>query len=212
MRLLKIVSLFAAVVLIAVVVSMIGRSSAKNPEPTPPPPTLVDSPHPTSVLTGEGPGEPVSTPSASDEDAQAGQDGGSDTHNDEVTPAVTAASQRVSGRFWRAFSERDPKRRHQALKRVTAPDLVKRMRVNDTSRIPVVQPRRSVVLDGSFSSALVVTQAEDGSWWFVDAIQDPISEKWAVQRYESASQQMITDATKLLDHPTPPPSPSPTRR
>lgn len=213
MKLLYAGAIFAAVVVLAVVISMIGRQAADNAGPAPNPsasPTLQPaSPHPTSVLTAEGPGP---TPSSSDAsgDSDAGQDGGSDTHVDEVPPAVKIAARQTSTRFWRAFSERDPKRRTEALKQVAAPDLVKRMAVANTSRIPVVKPSRAVVLDGSFNSALVVTQDESSQWWFVDVIQDPMSEKWAVQRYEQASQQMITDATQLLDHPSS--TPSPTRK
>src|SRR5690606_11470502 len=69
---------------------------------------------------------------------------------------------RRSEEFWKAFSERDPEARDTALAKVAVPYLARRMSVGSTSRIPVVTPVRSVIVDGTFSQATVVTEVRLG--------------------------------------------------
>ncbi len=103
--------------------------------------------------------------------------------------------------FWKAFSLRDPAERDTALAKVAVPYLAERMSVRSTSRIPVVTPVRSAIVDGTFSQATVVTEATGSStnnWWYVTLVFDPVPETWSAQAYEQASPGLIAAAQEVL--------------
>lgn len=107
-----------------------------------------------------------------------------------------------AGEFWEAFSVRDPDERDTALAAVAVPYLAERMSVRSTSRIPVVTPVRSVIVDGTFSQATVVSEASGSSsrnnWWYVTLVFDPVPETWSVQAYEEASPGLIAAAKQAM--------------
>ncbi len=104
--------------------------------------------------------------------------------------------------FWKAFSVRDPADRDTALATVAVPYLAERMSVRSTSRIPVVTPVRSVIVDGTFSQATVVSEATGSStrnnWWYVTLVFDPVPETWSAQAYEEASPGLIAAAKEAM--------------
>ena len=84
---------------------------------------------------------------------------------------------------------------------MTVPYLAERMSVRSTSRIPVVTPVRSAIVDGTFSQATVVTEATGSSknnWWYVTLVFDPVPETWSVQAYEQASPGLIAAAQEAM--------------
>lgn len=141
------------------------------------------------------------TPTAPAPTNQVSNPGGTDhDHDEETAPAeeIPALLER-SNAFWTAFSLRDPAERDEALAEVAVPYLAKRMSVPSTERIPEVEPVRAAVVSGSFSTAVVVSEAADGAWWYVGFVYDPSTERWGAQEYERASPRMISDAQAQLD-------------
>lgn len=201
-----ILGLIVALTVVAVVAAVIQTRDGLVAERQPTPPSV---PSPAGSSSSAA---PTTTPQpdlqradGGDPDATAGptptdvaSPGGSDTHQDQVPAAEQPRLARRAAQFWNAFSTRDPDKRDKALAAVTVPYLAEQMMVDRTDRVPVLRPRRTAVVDGSFSSALAVTQMDSGQWWYVVFVYDPAEETWRAQEYEEATTTMARDAEALL--------------
>lgn len=189
----------AVVIVVAVVVgiwrSVASRAPGESGEPPQPPAATTSAPyeHPGDEGASDTPTAPPPTNVPS-----TGTD--ADEHS-RLTPPEEAVVMKRATAFWKAFSVRDPAIRDQELAKVTVPYLAKRMSVRSTSRIPVITPVRSAVVDGTFSQATVVSEAIGSSqnkWWYVTLVFDPVTETWSAQAFEEASPGLIAAAQKIM--------------
>ncbi|GAB3762635.1 hypothetical protein [Microlunatus parietis] len=188
----------AVVIVVAVVVgiwrSVASRAPEESGEPPQPPAATTSAPyeHPGDEGASDTPTAPPPTNVPST---------GTDADEHSLTPAEEAVVMKRAAAFWKAFSVRDPETREQELAKVAVPYLAQRMSVPSTSRIPVITPVRSAVVDGSFSQATVVSEAIGSSqnkWWYVTLVFDPVTETWSAQAYEEASPGLIAAAQKIM--------------
>jgi hypothetical protein len=172
-----------------------GTMSTNTPRPSTPGVTSTpDLEHGDGAQHGDSGPTPTNVPSEGTDH---------DDHDEVPADQVPYVIDRA-GEFWAAFSVRDPKARDKALSKVAAPYLAKKMSVSATYRIPVVKPKRTAVVAGSYSLAVAVTEDTTGTWWYATFILDPIKDgqdAWNAQEYQKATPRMIADAQQILDKP-----------
>lgn len=197
----SLVGIALAVVIVVAVVVGIWRSVAGGAPEGPvgaPVPPVASTPAPYEHHEDEG-GAAEETPGPPPTNAPST---GTDADEHSALPAKQQAIVlKRAAEFWKAFSLRDPDERDTALAAVTVPYLAERMSVRSTSRIPVVTPVRSAIVDGTFSQATVVTEATGSSqnnWWYVTLVFDPVPETWSAQAYEQASPGLIAAAKQAM--------------
>ena len=137
----------AVVIVVAVVVgiwrSVAGREPEQPADVPPNPPAVTTTP---PYEHHEDDGEISQSPTAPHPH---------DDENNSLSAAERAVVLQRSVAFWSAFSLRDPAERDVALADVAVPYLAERMSVDSTSRIPVIVPVRSVIVDGTFSMSSI---------------------------------------------------------
>lgn len=194
-------TLVVAVLVVIGIVYVTGRDSAPV-SPTPPVVVPSETSAPGAPKSEGGPiedgaGDEEGTPDPTPPPNTRTDEGGD--HDAQMPEADRQKAISSAEQFWAAYSIRDPKARNEALRPLITAWLYERMAVDDTYRIPVVEPKRSAVVDSNYTSGVVVTQAADGQWFYVTVAFDPLAERWLVQRANPAPLHLIAKAQKELE-------------